>query len=149
MPDWKMAIAFGRAQRGSSSKAAKMARERFESDINHYSQPDASARAEAFHRGSEEGWMDDRASERLTRGFEDPNRRQEVRERFNDAAEEMRTDKALQEDFDREFDDAIARHSEGRPESGRGSDDDIRGEAIDMLKNGSDISDVLRLLRGE
>lgn len=149
MPNWKIAKAFGRAQHGSSSAAANMARDRFKADLDSYTKPDANERAEAFGRGDAEAWMDDQKSERLTHGFEDPDRRHAVREAFNNEAEEMRTDDALQADFDREFDDAIARHSDGRPTTGRGSDDDIRGMAIDMLKNGSDISDVLRLLRGE
>ena len=60
-----------------------------------------------------------------------------------DKAIDEDTDLALQKGFDEEFDQAIRRH-----ELPREIEDDLRNEAIDMLKTGRDISDVLEFLRG-
>lgn len=60
-----------------------------------------------------------------------------------DKAIDEESDRALQKGFDEEFDQAIRRHDLSRE-----TEADLRNEAIDMLKTGRDISDVLEFLRG-
>lgn len=53
------------------------------------------------------------------------------------------SDKMLQADFDKAFEEALEKHG------GDGNIDAVRKSAIEMLKSGQDIGDVLRFLKGE
>lgn len=63
--------------------------------------------------------------------------------------EDKQSDAALNKDFEQEFDRAVKQHTLDDPNRGKWSEDEVRNQAIDMLKSGADISDVLRFLRGD
>lgn len=108
---WKMAKAFGRAVFGKNNKetpAAKMARDVYGRDLRNYTKDkDAASRAEAFNRGNEEAWMDERSLTRNKDGYPDVKiESQEV----VDARGDAHLDDELQKEFNDAFDDAAERH---------------------------------------
>lgn len=162
----KMAEAFGRAARGNSSDAAKYARQSYERDLSRYDKdPGASGRAEAFNRGSEEKFMDER---NITVGDDgSPEVKIERDERVIDQRGDARTDARLQKELDEAFDEAAERHGydQWRKEAadkpvddGLGgeihnverelTEDEVRQRMIEDLKRGADISDVLEFGHG-
>lgn len=163
---WKMAAAFGRAARGNSSDAAKYARQSYERDLRRYGKdPGASDRAEAFNRGSEEKWMDER---NITVGRDgSPDVEIERDERVIDQRGDKRTDENMQKELSDAFDEAAGRHGYDKwrkeaadkpADDGMGgeihnverelTEDEVRQRMIDDLKRGADISDVLEFGRG-
>lgn len=157
---WKMAKAFGRAVFGKNNKetpAAKMARDSYGRDLRNYADKEAAGRAEAFNRGSEEAWMDERSLTRDKDGYPDVKiESQEV----VDARGDARLDDELQKEFNEAFDDAAERHGydKWREESKDmpfddgfgGSMHDVnrmdavqrtREEMINELKNGMPLTD--------
>lgn len=163
---WKMAAAFGRAARGNSSDAAKYARQSYGRDLRRYDKdPGASGRAEAFNRGSEEKFMDER-NITLDRDGK-PDVEIERDERVIDQRGDERTDENMQKEFGNAFDEAVERHgydkwrkeAADKPvDDGLGgeihnveremTEDEVRQRMIDDLKRGADISDVLEFGRG-
>lgn len=163
---WKMAAAFGRAARGNSSDAAKYARQSYERDLSRYGKDsDAAGRAEAFNRGSEEKFMDER---NITVGRDgSPEIEVERDERVIDQRGDARTDENMQKELDQAFDEAVERYgydtwrkeAANKPaDDGMGgeihnverelTEDEVRQRMIDDLKRGADISDVLEFGRG-
>jgi hypothetical protein len=166
MASWKMAKAFGRAARGSSSDAAKYARQSYERDLSRYGKdPNAAGRAEAFNRGSEEKFMDER---NITVGRDgSPEVELERDERVIDQRGDARTDENMQKELDEAFDEATERHgydkwrkeAADKPvDDGLGgeihnverelTEDEVRQRMIEDLKRGADISDVLEFGHG-
>jgi hypothetical protein len=166
MASWKMAKAFGRAARGSSSDAAKYARQSHERDLSRYGKdPNAAGRAEAFNRGSEEKFMDER---NITVGHDgSPEVEIERDERVIDQRGDARTDENMQKELDEAFDEATERHgydkwrkeAADKPvDDGLGgeihnverelTEDEVRQRMIEDLKRGADISDVLEFGHG-
>jgi hypothetical protein len=166
MASWKMAKAFGRAARGSSSDAAKYARQSYERDLSRYGKdPNAADRAEAFNRGNEEKFMDER---NITVGRDgSPEVEIERDERVIDQRGDARTDENMQKELDEAFDEATERHgydkwrkeAADKPvDDGLGgeihnverelTEDEVRQRMIEDLKRGADISDVLEFGHG-
>ena len=172
MANWKkMAEAFGRATFGRNDKenpAIKVARDSYKRDLDNYlKDKDAAERAEAFNRGNEEAWMDERSIVR------DKDGRPDIRLESNDVAEargDARLDDNLQRDFDEAFEEAVARRKEdrlnewdwdGKPENQVGDDWDysaakdrddaaeqqVRDEMIKELKSGMPLSDFFERYR--
>lgn len=83
--------------------------------------------ADAFERGKVEGIIED--TDRMGKGIS-----RDERKRLFDESSDRLTDEALQQDFDEAFDEVT-------------KTDGLREEAIKMLKNGTDISDVFEYLR--
>lgn len=162
MANWnKMAKAFGRAARGNSSDAAKYARQSYERDLHRYDKdPGASDRAEAFNRGSEEKWMDER---NIVVGRDGrPDVELERDERVIDQRGDARTDENLQKDMEQAFDEAAERHGYDRwraeaankpVDDGLGgelhnverelTEDEVRAKMIEDLQKGANILDIL------
>ena len=108
---WKMAKAFGRAVFGKNDKenpAAKMARDVYDRDLRNYTKDkDAVGRVEAFNRGNEEAWMDERS---IVRGKDG---RPDVKLESKDVVEargDARLDDELRQDFDEAFEEAAENH---------------------------------------
>jgi hypothetical protein len=163
---YKMAKAFGRAAHGNSSDAAKYARQSYERDLRRYDKdPSASGRAEAFNRGSEEKFMDERnlTVDRDGRPSVEIERDERVIDQHGDA----RTDENMQKELSDAFDEAAERHGYDKwrkeaadkpADDGMGgeihnverelTEDEVRQRMIDDLKRGADISDVLEFGRG-
>ena len=151
---WQMAKAFGRAVFGKSDKenpAAKMARDVYGRDLRNYVDKDAAGRAEAFNRGNEEAWMDNRS---IVRGKDG---RPDVKLESEDVVEargDARLDDNLQQDFDEGFEasfnrakgtfnEAMDKLGGYTPEDKEQAYDRLRQLMIDKLKNGEPIQDVL------
>lgn len=90
---------------------------------------------------------------------EDPDVRRNVMEDEFERREDIVTDNRLEKEFDKGFEAALAKRrsnirnamgdARGAEEAADAGIDDIRKAAIEMLKSGKDIGDVLRILRGE
>jgi hypothetical protein len=116
------------------------------------SSDDSDARKQFTH-GTKIGKYDfnkanDRAIDRANLADKDFYDASDVEEELVDIVDK-RSDAALKKDFEREFDRAIKQHVSKDPNRGKLSVDEVRNQAIDMLKSGTDISDVLRFLRGD
>lgn len=108
---WQMAKAFGRAAFGKNDKenpAIKAARDSYRRDLDNFvKDKDAAERAEAFNRGNEEAWMDERSIVR------DKDGRPDVKLESKDVVEargDARLDDNLQRDFDKALDEAAENH---------------------------------------
>ena len=79
-----------------------------------------------------------------------------------ESADEVHTEDALQDDFDKAFEEAMTKrgdkiragyklegHEDLSDEANDNAIDKIRRTAIEMLKKGEDIGDVLRILEGK
>lgn len=142
MANWKkMAEAFGRAMHrpNTSSKLA----------------------SETFDRATKAGAADDYL-EGASKGFEDElklHKSDDYTTNAYDNKTDKLTDEALQKDFDEAFEAALAKRrgkileamgdARGAEEAADAGIDDIRKAAIEMLKSGRDIGDVIRILKGE
>lgn len=80
--------------------------------------------------------------------FEKKRKIPELRKRMDELSDEA-TDKSLQSDFERGFDDAVKTHTKEDPNRGKFTEEEVRGDAIDMLKGGAEIKDVFDFLRGK
>lgn len=104
MPSWKkMAEAFGRATRGrnnAENPAIKAARDSYGRDLNNYSaDKNARDRAESFHAGEEERWLE--------------------RDKDADAFEDKLSDKRLAKEFEDAFNEVVDRHSTKVPDDAK------------------------------
>lgn len=166
--NWKkIAEAFGRAVNdpGATQKGRKLV---FESktvknrpgDVA-YDDKDTPAQR-AFKHGMFEGDEEYAIAKDATReryDGEDPDVRRNVMEDEFERREDIVTDNRLEKEFDEGFDAALAKRrgkirdamgdAHGAEEAADAGIDDIRKAAIEMLKSGKDIGDVLRILRGE
>lgn len=117
--------------------------------------------SETFDRAIKAGAADDYL-EGASKGFEDDLKLHKSDNYSADAYDDMTdelTDKALQKDFDEAFEAALAKRrgkirdamgdARGAEEAADAGIDDIRRAAIEMLKSGQDIGDVIRILEGE
>ena len=166
MANWKkMAEAFGRAMSKSRTpnSTTKAVRNSYETDLNNYlKDPESKARAESFYKGQAMGDVDE-ATIRNKIGTDKwrANRGGAVTQRRNNL-EDAATDEALQRDFDQGFEEALKKrgdkvrsaytlegHEDLSNQAADNATNEIRRIAIEMLKKGEDIGDVLRILRGE
>ena len=166
--NWKkIADAFGRAIKdpGATQKGRKLV---FESetvknrpgDVDYYDEDTPAQRA--FKRGMVEGNEEYSIARDATReryDGEDPDVRRNVMEDEFERREDIVTDNRLKKEFDKGFEEALAKRrgeirnamgdARGAEEAADAGIDDIRKTAIEMLKSGQDIGDVLRILRGK
>lgn len=155
--NWKkMAEAFGQAY-GRDFKLNKMNKQGLNDESRlllkgKRSSDDTDARQQFTH-GTRIGKYDfnkanDRAIEKADLADKDFYYSSDVEKELDDIVDK-RSDAALNKDFEREFDRAVKQHVSEDPNRGKWSEGEVRNQAIDMLKSGADISDVLRFLRGD
>lgn len=160
MANWKkIAEAFGRA---FNSPAATIRNQELIADSKTVKslpgrrQSDLTPEQRAAQKGYDEGErLNDAVDADLGENSYDAERAGVYRDKVEDAY----TDMQLRKDFDEAFEEALAkRRGKIRDAMGDAHDaeeaadagiDDIRKAAIEMLKSGRDIGDVLRILRGE
>lgn len=158
MANWKkMAEAFGRAvQDPERSRAGdrlvrdaaarfERPREKYEPEFDRVTREPWTDEAQdvnrAFVKGELHGWKDASNAKNVGKDFD-----------------EM-TDRGLQDDFDKSFEEALIKRRgkirdamddvRDADEAADAGIEDIRKAAIEMLKSGHDIGDVIRILKGE
>lgn len=155
--NWKkMAEALGQAY-GHDFKLNKMNKQGLSDESRlllkgKHSSDDIDARHQFTH-GTNIGKYDfnkanDRAVERADLADKDFYYSSDVEKELDDIVDK-RSDAALNKAFEQEFDSAVKRHASEDPSRGKWTEDEVRSQAIDMLKSGADISDVLGFLRGD
>lgn len=160
MANWKkVAEAFGRAFnsptatiRGqelvADSKTVKSLTGKHSSDLT----PEQRAAQKGYGEGEQ---INDAVEGDLGKDSYDVDRAGEYRDKVEDAY----TDMQLNKEFDEAFEEALNKRrgkirgamgdARGAEEAADAGIDDIRKAAIEMLKSGQDIGDVLRILKGE
>lgn len=167
MSTWKkMAEAFGRAVNSPTATARGRSMVNRSETVRHTpgdiapltgERPsDLSPVQNAYLKGYDEGErIDNAVSGDLGEHSYDADRAGAYRDKVEDAYTDMR----LRKDFDEAFEEALAkRRDKIRDAMGDARDadeaadagiDDVRKAAIEMLKSGQDIGDVIRILKGE
>ena len=138
---WKMAKAMGRAM--MEPLKAKNAGEVRETVGEVAKKLDDGPR-NAYGEGVTEGFND----LGRTIQFEKKRKVPEIRKRMDEFSDET-TDRGLQEDFDEAIDEAIKFNTKHDPQRGRWTEEEVRAGAIEFLKGGAKIEDVMDFLRGK
>lgn len=138
---WAMAKAFGRAMMEPlKAKNAGKVRE----EVGGIAKKLDAGPREAYGEGVTEGFND--LGKALQ--FEKKRKIPELRKRMNELSDEA-TDKSLQNDFDEAIDEAIKYNTKYDPQRGRWTEEEVREGAIEFLKGGAKIEDVMDFLRGK
>lgn len=168
---WKIAKAFGEAAakmakkgKGIPESVEGAALEHVDFSTNKPFDDVGRAFNEGVNRGNRESWTVRYGSDNGKTAVERFNTEEEARKFYDDhygadgidfleepaleSGAKPRSNQ-LQKDFDEAFDEAVKTHTKEDPNRGKFTEEEVRGEAIDMLKGGAKIEDVFDFLRGK